>query len=149
MYKKFQIENSIALKENDKYYDLHNDYDLFSLSFNHVIQKNLVILFRQTNGDWIKAEDPKQLKIEFKELTHFSFSDNYFSENASVNIEEIGFKSKNDYDYDWLVTDEQMKKNEKYHFILRMDDNSIIRIGCKEIVLSETPIILKLENMNR
>ncbi|MBA3673949.1 MAG: hypothetical protein H0W75_03175 [Chitinophagaceae bacterium] len=49
----------------------------------------------------------------------------------STNIEEIGYKQKDDQDYDWLEQEE--KSDETEHIIIRFESNDYIRIFCEYI----------------
>lgn len=146
MISNFKIEDSIGLRGEDFYFDLHNDYDLYNLSFSLNLNKNLVILFRETEGDWTKEENPKQVRIQFNQLDFFEISKNFFLDKESpVTIEEIGFKIPTDENYDWLIRDEQREPDSQYHLVLRMSDSNYIRIGCKKVLVEEIPIIIQLE----
>ncbi len=149
MLSNFKIEDSISLSGEDFYFDLHNDYDLYALCFGSILDKNLVIFFTKTEGDWTKEDDPKQVRLEFEQIYLFEVSKNFFvEEKGPVTVEEIGFKALCDEDYDWLIRDEQREPNRQYHIVFRMSDLSYIRIGCKKIKVEEIPLIIQMKRID-
>jgi len=124
MEKNFQITDSIYLKLNHSQYDIHNDYDFEKLTLDSDLNE-LNIFFLKTKGDWVKKEDPDKISILFKNLLHITFSEDFFQEVSST-IEEIGYKSKDDFDYEWLKTDEQVENED--HLVIRFENNEYLRV---------------------
>lgn len=129
MHKNFVVSNSIALESPSYYLDLHNCYLLSDI----INEENTVILvFEKTIGDWVAASDPKTIELCFINVSCFTTSPN-FNFLLPKGIEEMGYKSETDSNYDWLITEQ--KAVEKDHFVLRLVDDSVIRIFATEVKL--------------
>ena len=68
----FEIEENYAVQLNGTHIDLHNNFDFIGLSKNG---KNIVVDFKRTTGDWIKNDEFKSLKFEFKNVFYEYFED--------------------------------------------------------------------------
>lgn len=112
------------MKLNHNHYDIHNDYDFEKLVLDSQLNE-LNIYLVKAKGDWVKKEDPDRISISFKNLLHISFSVEFFNERSPT-IEEIGYKSKDDFDYEWLKNDEQIETED--HLVIRFESNEHLRV---------------------
>ena len=129
MKKEFKISQMIALEGIEYHYDLHNDYDLVECIHNQD-GSSVELLFTKTKGDWVKESDPSNIKIIFSALHYFKISED-FSKNFSKNIEDIGYKPSEDFDYDFLVPEEQA--DESFHLVFMFENNGYIRVFADEV----------------
>ncbi len=127
MQKEFTIDQMIALKGVDYYYDLHNDYDLVELN-----QENscVELLFNKTKGEWVKESNPNKVKLVFSDVRYFQTSKD-FSNNFPKNIQDIGYKSPEDFDYGFFISEEQA--DEKSHMVFMFEGNEYVRVFSGEI----------------
>ena len=133
MQKNFEIDNSIAIKNVNYYYDLHNCYDLIGLELNWRI-KHLVIRFNKVQGEWIKADDPHVIEMHFNDVSYLEISNGFFLK-SKYSIDEIGFKKPGDRNYDWLLREDQSDLND--HLFLRMEGNEYLRVFSELIRIIE------------
>ena len=129
MQKEFTIDQMIALKGADYYYDLHNDYDLVELKHENLCVE---LSFSKTKGEWFKESNPNKFKLVFNDVLYFETSKD-FSNNFPKNILDIAYKSFDDFNYDFFIPEE--KSDENSHIVFILEDNEYIRIFSDEIKL--------------
>ena len=92
MNRDFEIVDGIYLVKDDHELDLHNNFDFKSLNYS-VEERKLVLSWERSKGDWVTSDNPKELSIEFVEVSEFRFmprdSDIPFTEDDCVN--SIGY----------------------------------------------------------
>ncbi|MEI5638311.1 MULTISPECIES: hypothetical protein [unclassified Pseudoalteromonas] len=128
MDKNFTVGQSNELVVNDIFYDLHNVYQLKDLTFDG---NELRILFEL---DGKELELPKQLVLVFDGVTFLQFSDEINPKRFWA-VEEMGYKSFDDFDDDWLATEQQSEF--KDHLFIRLVGNGFIRVYSKHAKLVE------------
>lgn len=131
MYRPFTIHNSIVIRFQGYDLDVHNSYELTSIEcgLGHC---GISILFKKDFDEWVDPNDPRGFVICFEGVTYFAYS----FENLAIipsEIDEIGFKSPNDTDYDWLLTEEQAEPDD--HIVFRFINDEILRVFAKNIVV--------------
>lgn len=129
MRKDFVISNSIALEGKDYYYDLHNCYSVKEIKFENESHVSKFV-FEKAQGDWISVNNPKTIEIIFIGVSYLETNNNFFK-NLPEDIEEIGYKNEGDFDYDWLLNEEQ--STSQNHFVLRFVNDDYVRIFADEI----------------
>jgi hypothetical protein len=55
----------IALERGSDYFDLHNNFDFRSMSYNPM-DRTLELLWHRSTGDWVKSTDPPELLLSFR-----------------------------------------------------------------------------------
>jgi hypothetical protein len=124
MKKDFVIDNSIALEGEDFYYDIHNCYSVKAIELEKG-NNQLRVVFEKGQGSWIKEDDPQTIELHFANVSFFETS-HTFSENAPKDIEEMGYKNKGDFDYDYFQTEELSTEDDD--FILRFINDDYVRV---------------------
>jgi hypothetical protein len=72
MNRNYEIVDGIYLVQGSYELDLHNNFDFKNLNYS-VIERKLVLSWERSNGDWVSADTPKNLSIEFSEVSEFCF----------------------------------------------------------------------------
>ena len=88
MNRDFKIENGIYLVQSPYKLDLHNNFDFTGLSYS-VEERKLVLDWVRSKGDWVAADTPESLNVEFDEVSEFRFlprdNETPFSEDDCLN----------------------------------------------------------------
>jgi len=96
-------EDHIAIETKEgKYFDLHNNYEF--VNFNYLFDKRYFeINWTKSNGDWVQASDPEELKMKFKNVSILRIKEIDQNEDAllkhksdDLSLSIIGFTSKDD-----------------------------------------------------
>lgn len=134
MDKNFLLRDSVALESETLYIDLHNFYDFKRVELLYTKDENSLELNFERNDEFNTIErNPKRVKLIFRNLQFLVFSSNYFLE-FSPNVEEIGYKNPDDFDYDWLLNEEQ--KSQSSHLVIRFENGEYLRLFSLQIELS-------------
>lgn len=123
MNKNFKVEDSIAIRFNDQYIDLHNFY-IFQ-GFSVSIPKNEIIINWEKSKKWYNEEGYNFIELTFTNVQFFEMSNNFYIEHP-IQLEEIGYKEHSDFDIDWL--NYELSIEEDYHIIFRFQGDSFLRI---------------------
>lgn len=130
----FEIEENYAVQLNGTHIDLHNNFDFIGLS---KFGKNIVVDFKRTTGDWIKNNEFKSLKFEFKNVFYEYFEDGD-NEALKEDTERLGentfFPGDSREINDGIIPQFKPKMNDD--LIMFFEDGRVIRIGCEEIKLT-------------
>ncbi|PWJ53090.1 hypothetical protein CLV98_1279 [Dyadobacter jejuensis] len=137
MTKEFEIDNSIAIKWQSQYIDLHNFYTLDQFIIE--IPENKIILKWIKSKKWRGENIPFMLTLIFENVCFLKMSETFYKEHP-VNLEEIGFKAASDFDHDWLNYDDF---SEEYHIFFRFRGDEFLRIYSEKITIN----ILELERI--
>ncbi len=130
----FEIEENYAVQLNGICIDFHNNFDFIELSKN---EKNIIINFKQTKGDWVKKEEFKSLKFEFKNISYeyYEKGDLKAMKEDQEQLAEITFFASNLREInDSIVPQSKPKMNDD--LIMFFEDGKVIRIGCEKIELT-------------
>ena len=103
--------------------DLYNCFGLHSFYFNRLKSEFSIIFFPLP--EWTKRT--KFVQIDFSDLDYFQISDLTYDDLTG--IEEIGYKTPGDEDYDWLLSEEQAQEFD--HIFIRLINFGFIRIHSK------------------
>lgn len=133
-----------AIETDDgRYFDLHNNFDF--VSFNYLFNKrHFEISWSRSQGDWISKTDPKQLKIEFTNVTILRIKEldqvedvlnKYQSDDLTLSI--IGFTSKEDYEFQGYLA-EVNSKDENYPIAIQTQNGQGFIIYSESAVLKIT-----------
>lgn len=122
MEKNFIINNGAneVIVEHEMY-DLHNVYD-FSGVLLEPKDQYLQLSFSPIL-EFGRGKIP--LSIIFRKITFLEFSSGFGTRKFS-GLDEVGYKSPEDTDYDWLMNEEQSCEND--HLFFRMDGDEYIRV---------------------
>ena len=122
MEKNFQIGQSNELIKNDIVYDLHNHYDFASLTIdcNRTMRLSFVAIS--------EFGEENIIILEFKNLDYLGFSSN-FGASKIKNLDEIGYKSPDDLDDQWLLSEQQASSID--HLFFRFEEEHFVRVHCK------------------
>ena len=115
----FGICKRIEIVQGDNFYDLHNCYDLYGFSLS---MKCGVLGFRP-NPVYGKGLQP--IILEFHNLDFFQVRLD-FSDVEHLMLHEIGFKSPNDFDDEWLLEYDQATCED--HIFFRFFGDFFIRL---------------------
>lgn len=121
MEKNFLVDQAIGLSCEEHYFDLHNCYDFQGFDFD-VIEKTFCLNFTIAS----ESQDLKQkVSIKFVGVDTLEFSNGFFI-HINRNLSEIGYKSADDQDHDWLVGED--KSSPQDHLFFRFEADQYIRL---------------------
>ena len=129
----FEIEDNYAVQLNGKHIDLHNNFDFIGLSKNG---DTISVDFKRTQGDWVKNDEFKSLKFEFKNVSYEYYEDGdqqALKEDKETLGEITFFPSESREINDGIIP--QTHPNETDDLIMFFEDGKVIRLGCEEIKL--------------
>lgn len=129
MRKDFVISDSIALAGTGYFYDLHNCYSLKGIKFEKEdgIRK---FVFERVQGNWVNTNNPSVFELDFIGVSYFETNRTDLN-SLPEDIEELGYKSEGDSDYDWLLNEEQSTSAD--HLVFRFVNDDYVRIFANEI----------------
>ncbi|WP_407315901.1 hypothetical protein [Pseudomonas sp. nanlin1] len=128
MVRNFTIPYSIAIAFNGAEYDLHNNFTAAKMEFDFE-KKSLHVRFEP----WGEPEDRQPVNLIFEKIDSLFISPEILS-IEELFLEELGFKSPDDVDYDWLTS--EAKSTPLDHFVIALSECRYIRVSCKSIVAS-------------
>ena len=68
----FEIRDGIYLCQSSHKLDLHNNFDFDDLRYS-VADRIVLLRWRRSKGNWVSAEMPASVSIEFREVSEFRF----------------------------------------------------------------------------
>ena len=128
MKKNFSVADAVAIQVDNDYYDLHNDFDL-SLFEADFAKKVLRLTFSRVRESE-KIERGTDITLTFHEVDCLMVSAGVLGKLIRE-IVEIGYKSPDDFDHDWLMKEGQTSIGD--HFFLRLAGDEFIRVHSKEV----------------
>ena len=134
MKKNFRIDQGNALIKGTNTFDLHNCYDFSGFS----LEAKRARLGFEPNQEWGTGLPPVLILfdgLECLEVNMSFFGDHPRSSSDEIEIDEMGYKNPDDFDYDWLLTEQQA--NNKDHIIFRFFGGRSIRIFASQARLKE------------
>ncbi len=105
------------------WWDIHNDLDLARLIIEPT-KKAICLMFVRT-----ARSVGKNVALRFVDVDYLDISPNLLRrmmDDADFHLAEIGYKSPNDFDHDWLLTEEQAGPAD--HVYLRFGDDEFLRV---------------------
>ncbi len=130
----FEIKENYAVQLNGVHIDIHNNFDFIGLRKH---EKNIIANFKKTKGDWVKNEEFKNLRFEFKNISYEYYEDGDFKAEIEAH-EELSnitfFPSDLREINDSIIPQSKPKTNDD--LIMFFEDGKVIRIGCDEIELT-------------
>jgi hypothetical protein len=72
MDRNFQIKLGIYLVQSQYELDLHNNFDFQDLAYS-VAERTLLLRWRRSEREWVPANTPSLVTIEFRSVTEFRF----------------------------------------------------------------------------
>jgi hypothetical protein len=72
MRRDFEITNGIELSQPPHELDLHNNFDFHSLDYS-IEDRTLSLRWRRSKGEWVSADTPASVCVEFWEVSEFRF----------------------------------------------------------------------------
>lgn len=131
MKKNFEIGQSNEVIKSGEIHDLHNLYDYVGIILRGN-NRQLQILFTPNSGH---CEGKLPISLCFEGIDYLEFSPNFGSKVIS-SLDEMGYKNSDDFDDEWLLSQEQATNDD--HLFLRLDNDSFIRIHSEFATLIET-----------
>lgn len=119
MEKNFKVGQSNELIQGGESFDLHNCYDFSKLH----LEGNQAFLGFEPNPEHGKNLSP--VLVKFDGLIYFAVSPDFCS-TAQVDLDEIGYKSPDDFDDEWLLREEQAEEND--HIFFRFIGGQSVRV---------------------
>ncbi len=129
MKKSFTLGQSNEILKDGKIYDLHNCYDVANILR---LSDGTFMMRFDPNSEW--GQECKSVVLKFTGVDYIEFRFNP-SNKQSVDMQEIGYKSHDDMDDSWLLTEGQSTPQD--HLFFRLGGSNYIRIHSKEAVLIE------------
>ena len=88
MHCNFTIAQGIYLVQPPYELDLHNNFEFIGLDYS-VQNRNLLLHWQRSKGEWVASDTPKALAIEFTDVSEFRFyprsSGEPFTEDKCIN----------------------------------------------------------------
>ena len=122
MLKDFVIADSVAIQTQEKYVDLHNEFDLTEVRIDlreHKIEIEFAVV--EQRGA------PAKITLRFTEVDWMQRSPEALKYPGC--IEELGYKEPLDNDHDWLISESQASP--RAHLFIRLPEDEFIRIHSK------------------
>ncbi len=124
MERNFIIDQAVYLLNQQNWYDLHNNYYFNQCTI--IPQTGIVILiWLRIDIVSLKIEEPKEVVINFQNVSFFEISNNILKDHISQ-VQEIGYKQSDDNDLNWLDNESNFSKN--HHIFFRFENDEFIRI---------------------
>lgn len=135
MKKNFKVENGVVLDTVMSYWDLHNCYDYIGINIKKTRDTIVVKLFFEKLANFSDSDKNRSLALlQFNSVKTLIMSNSFLTTNSST-VEEIGYKDSGDYDYDWLLTENQA--NQCSDLVIRLEDDEIFRINSESAEIIE------------
>lgn len=129
MIRNFILTDAVTLDWDDKWFDLHNTFDVYDLTHSFT-EKTLSITFVGLPEFMGCAP---LVTLAFFGIRRFYCSSEVLN-LAEPTLAEMGFKNPDDFDHDWLL--EEKMATTQDDFFLRFDKDEFLRIYCDEIIAS-------------
>ncbi|MES2403693.1 MAG: hypothetical protein V4567_05055 [Pseudomonadota bacterium] len=129
MLTNFAFEGNVGIRFEGKHFDLHSFYSLEGFVVNPA-SGTVLLKFSSIKEFRDKVHDVQMLTLEFSEITYLEFSPK-FCTNTTDSLEEIGFKSPDDRDDNWLKNLEQSEPDD--HLFVRLSSLEFFRVRCSAI----------------
>ena len=133
MKKNFIVDKGVYLLNQDNCYDLHNNYHFHQCTI--IPNKaTIILIWLRLDKEWVQDNQPKEVVINFKNVSFFVISDNIFNDRI-VQIQEIGYKDPDDKDLDWLNNESFFLEDS--HIIFRFENDEFMRIHAEYAEVKE------------
>ncbi len=134
----FYIEDYIAVRNTKNYFDLHNNFDFIKFEYD-IKQQELILYFEKSKEDWAKNEQFDFLILSHKNVNFYKLVivDKETSSEDRNTLSNITFVPSEEKNTDVLV--DIIEPQETDDILYTFENNSYIRISCKEIFLSWLP----------
>jgi hypothetical protein len=124
MEKKFELGQSNEILKGGRIYDLHNMYDFTGI---YVGANRDVHISFQANAE--QGRGQPSLALVFSGVDYLEFSPG-FGARAVQDLDELGYKSPDDRDDEWLLTEQQATPGD--HLFLRFGGGDFIRVHSQQ-----------------
>ena len=128
MEKNFSLGQSNELLKDGKIYDLHNCFDLETFVL-RASDAELVFRPNPTHGRGLPI-----IKLDVQNVDYLEVSPNFHTANVT-DVDEVGYKPRDDRDDSWLLTEEQSQGVGDLFF--RFHGGHFIRFHGSRIFLTE------------
>jgi hypothetical protein len=125
MLKDFVIADAVGIRTQDKYIDLHNEFDLVQIRLG--LQERTVELEFSATGS-SAAKKPGTILLQFIEVDWIQISPRVLL-ISNREVLELGYKEASDSDHDWLMREEQASPDA--HFFLRLSEDEFVRLHAR------------------
>lgn len=129
MKKDFHLTSSVEVTKDESSFDLHNCYGFSGLH----LHSNKVMIGFIPDPIWGKGQP--DVLITFSEVRYLEVNVD-FSKTClpgCLDFDEMGYKSPQDIDYDWLLSENQA--NFQDHLFFRFEADQYIRIYASQVNL--------------
>lgn len=121
MKKNFLVDRAVCLSCEGNYFDLHNCYDFQGFDFD-VKRKTFCLNFTLVPES---TDLKRNVSIKFTNVNNIEFSSEFFT-HINRNLSELGYKSTDDQDYDWLMDEDKSLPQD--HLFFRFEGDQYIRL---------------------
>ena len=136
MDKNFKVGQSNELVQGDKIFDLHNCYD-----FSGFFLRNDYTAFLAFGPNAEYGIGLPPVLLEFCRLDYLMLSSDFFTLDR-IDLDEIGYKSPNDIDDQWLLGEDQA--DSECHIFFRFLGGHFVRMHGSRAELREASIQLDM-----
>ncbi|MBI2513569.1 MAG: hypothetical protein HYV96_16500 [Opitutae bacterium] len=67
----FAIDQEIAIRSGEQYFDLHNDFDFVGLDYRPAA-RTAILRWKRGTGSWVPANAPAELVLTFHDVANFA-----------------------------------------------------------------------------
>lgn len=134
MNRNFSIADAVAIQVDGSYSDLHNDFDLCELTVNF-LERLVRLRFDRTRNAG-PSPNVRRLVLEFVEVDYLDVSPGVLR-MMTCYFNEVGYKSPQDFDHDWLMPESQSGIAD--HIFLRLSGDEFIRLHSNKAIATMYP----------
>jgi hypothetical protein len=133
MEKDFEVGQSNELIRQGTVHDLHNLYDFAWITIDDDSRVRISFVPNAQHG---KGQRP--IVLEFDGIDYLELSANFGVRQISL-LEEMGYKSPEDHDHEWLMSERQATMRD--HLFFRLGSEDFIRIHSQRARLREGNVL--------
>ena len=128
-------QDNIAIEHNDKYYDLHNNFDFISFNYN-VKEKSACFTWVKSLEDWVPKNSPNHLELRFTNVSLFKSKERDFAIPYSEDncLESLGF-SFNEFQEKMDNVISNVSENDCSHFNLVFMSGFAVKLSAESATL--------------
>ena len=130
MKKNFIVGQSNEVIKGKNLYDLHNLYNFVEVCVN-TENSQLKILFQPLDGF---QKQKNSIVFIFHSLDYLELSTDFGTRKITT-LEELGYKAPNDYDTDWILSENQSSPDD--HLFFRLNKDNYVRVHSEKVNLLE------------
>jgi len=128
MKKNFIVGQSNEVVKDNNFYDLHNIYNFVEIRIN--TEKSQLKIIFQPIDDFQKQQS--SIVFVFHSLDYLELSKGFGTRKITT-LEEVGYKEPNDYDTNWILSENQSSPED--HLFFRLSKDDYVRVYSKTVNL--------------